>query len=84
MNCTVDTRRRARACAETLSVREPVLSVDVLEPHADPTAKWTLDILLAGSCDGVPPQICDDLGSYRMSLRIVSRQGPHWQAIATA
>jgi len=84
MTCVVETRRRLRACAETLSVRDPVLAVDALAPHADPTDRWTLDILLDQSAGGVPHQICDDLGSYRLTIRDVARQGPHWQAIAVA
>jgi len=80
-SCTVSTRKRARKCAETLAVREPVVGVDVLEPHADPTDCWTLDIVL--DTRGVPPQVLDDLGSYQATLRDASPQGRAWKVLAT-
>ena len=79
--CTVSARKRARKCAETLAVREPVVGVDVLEPHADSTNCWTLDIVL-DTC-GVPPQVLDTLGSYQATLRDASPQGRAWKTLAT-
>jgi hypothetical protein len=79
--CTVSARKRARKCAETLAVREPVVGVDVLEPHADPTNCWTLDMTL--DTRGVPPQVLDDLGSYQATLRDASPQGRAWKVLAT-
>ena len=79
--CTVSTRKRARKCAETLAVREAVVAADVLEPHADPTDCWTLDMTL--DTRGVPPQVLDDLGSYQATLRDASPQGRAWKILAT-
>jgi len=78
--CTVSARKRARALAETLAVRNSVAGVDVLEPHADPTDQWTLDVLL--DTRGVPPQVLDDLGSYQATLRDAGPQGRGWQLLA--
>lgn len=80
MTCTVAKRERARKCADTLAARESVLAVDVLDPHTDPTDRWTLDIVLC--TEGVPPVALDDLGNYQATLRSVARQGTHWQAVA--
>ena len=79
--CTVSTRKRARKCTETLAMRETVVAVDVLEPHADPTNCWTLDMTL--DTRGVPPQVLDDLGSYQATLRDASPQGRAWKILAT-
>lgn len=82
MTCTVEKRERARKCADTLAAREPVLAVDVLDPHTDPTARWTIELVLCA--EGVPPQVLDDFGNYRLTVRSVAPQGPFYQVVATA
>jgi len=84
MICAAEARTRARRCADTLATQEPVLAVDVLAPGTDPTGLWTIDLVLAGSANGLPHPVLDTLGSYQMTVRSVDPQGPHWQAIATA
>jgi hypothetical protein len=83
MNCTVEKRSRARKCAETLDARQSVLAVDVLDPHTDPSDRWTIELVLCENYNGVPPQILDDLGSYRATLRKASPQGPYYKAVVT-
>jgi len=84
MNCTVDQRERIRAARDRVETREPVLAADVPDPHTDPTARWTLELVLCEDADGVPHQVLDDLGSYGLTLRNVDPQGTGWIAVATA
>lgn len=80
--CLARERDRARACADTLESCEVVEAVDVLGPATGPVGRWTLDIVLRPRADGVPGHILDYLGSYQFSLRDVTPQGQHWQALA--
>jgi len=83
MTCTVDRRRRARRCGAALETVAPVQAVDVLDPHTDPTQRWTVEIVLAPSAGGLPPEVLSTLAAHQLSVRDVSPQGRHWVAVAT-
>lgn len=82
MLCTVEQRDRIRAARDRLETFEQVEATDVLDPHRDRSARWTIEVVLCA--DGIPPQVLDTLGSYRLTLRTAQPQGPNfWVLVAT-
>lgn len=80
--CIARARKRARKAADKLELHHRVEAVDVLAPEADPTNKWTIELVLCA--EGVPHDVLDLLGSYQLTLRESQPQGPYWQAVAVA
>ncbi|MFC7073088.1 hypothetical protein ACFQJ7_12520 [Halovenus rubra] len=84
MRCWVEARQRTRKCADSLRGHAVVEAVDVLPPAKDPTDRWTVEVVLREGTGGVPHQVLDTFGSYQLTLRDVSPQGPYWVAVGTA
>lgn len=82
MTCTVDKRQRVHRARDRLEAHTLVVGAAVLAPAEDPTARWTLELTLDAA--GVPHDVLDILGSYRLTLRTAAPRGRCWHAVAVA
>ncbi|MFW6435702.1 MAG: hypothetical protein ACOCY1_04905 [Halovenus sp.] len=82
MGCQVETRKRVRTVAERLGTDPRVEAVDVIQPSADPTDGWLLNIYLSRRQDTVPADVLTALGGHGLDIHDVMQQGPHKQVLA--
>jgi len=73
--CRQATRQRAHHAAAVVDADPRVCEVTVLEPDAEPTGRWLLDIVVEDA--GVPTGLFDEL-AFDLHLRDVSPQGEFW------
>lgn len=83
MPCTVDRRERIRTLQALAATDERIVSVDVIDPHEDPTDLWTAELWLATEAGGVPPRLQDELATLELTVRNVEPRGLYWRAIVT-
>lgn len=79
--CRAAQRQRAHCAAATIEADPRVLEVTAVEPSADPTGKWLLDIVLGPETAGLPTGLFDPL-AFELSIRDLAPQGEHWIARA--
>jgi|APHM01.1.fsa_nt_gi hypothetical protein len=79
--CLSRERRDAAAHADGLRAHEHVAAVDVLPPAQTPSDRFELDLLCCPEAGGLPPAVAGYCAEWSLSVRDVSPQARHWQAL---
>lgn len=79
--CTVEQRRRHRAVADTLDPFPSVAAVDTITPGADPSGRWTTEIVVREG--RAPPGVLTVLGAHGLGVVDVSQRGEPTHTVVT-
>ena len=73
MSCRTAQEHRAKLAASVLSDMPCVIHADPLEPNADPTPDWTVELTI--DADRCPPQVLGVLHEYGLGTLDQNPQG---------
>lgn len=82
MTCVAEQRTRVDEAIAELERDPAVFAATRLDPDTDPTGYWTIDVVLSGAHEGLPPHLAETLAGAGFSIRSVDPQVDHWQALA--
>jgi len=82
MSCRSAQEHRAKLAASVLESEPSVLGVETLEPSADPTARWTIELTIAADC--CPPPVLAILAEYGFGTIDQNPQGGVYRVEAVA